>query len=231
MLVSLCTYNERGNVVSLIPEILRLLPDANIVVIDDNSPDGTGQAVEELRASDPRVHLVSRPGKLGLGTATIAAFRFAIAGGYDFLLNLDADFSHPPRHIPELLRAAADADVVIGSRYVPGGATPGWSWRRRFMSWCINTYSRLMLGLRLRDLSGAFRCYRVSRLRQLDLDRIRARGYAVQEEILYRCKRIGCTFVETPITFEERRYGTTKINAREAAAALWTLARLPWERG
>ncbi len=230
VVVSLCAYNERENLAELIPEIRRVVPDAHVVVIDDNSPDGTGELVAELASRDPQVHLVSRPGKLGLGTATVEAFRFAVAGGYDWLLNLDADCSHPPRFIPSLLAATERADVVIGSRYVPGGKIPDWPFRRRLMSWGINTLARVCLGLKTRDNSGAFRCYRMSKASQLVDARFIASGYAFQEEVLYRLKRLGCTFAEVPITFEERRFGRTKINIREVVAALAVLARLGLSR-
>jgi dolichol-phosphate mannosyltransferase len=230
VLISLCTFNERENLAALIPAIHEVVPQAEVVVVDDNSPDGTGEFVRGMSAENPQIQLVSRPSKLGLGTATLEAFRFAIDRGFDLVVNMDADFSHPPRFIPALIEAASRADVVIGSRYVEGGAIPNWGLRRRTMSWCINTYARLMLGLKTRDNSGAFRCYRVARLKELDLSRVRARGYAFQEEILYRCHRIGCTFAEVPITFEERRFGTTKINWREAVDAVRLLTLLRFER-
>jgi dolichol-phosphate mannosyltransferase len=230
VVVSLCCYNERENLAELIPEIHRVAPGADVVVIDDNSPDGTGELVQELAAQDSRIHLVSRPGKQGLGTATIEAFRFATGGGYDWLLNLDADCSHPPRFIPALLAATTHADVVIGSRYVPGGQIPDWPFRRRLMSWGINTLARVCLGLKTRDNSGAFRCYRVSKISQLVDAHFLAKGYAFQEEVLYRLKRLGCRFTEVPITFEERRFGRTKINVREIIAAITVLGRLGLSR-
>ncbi len=230
LLVSLCAYNERDNLEQLIPEIRSVAPHAHIVVIDDNSPDGTGELVSKFASRDPQVHLISRPGKLGLGTATVEAFRFAATGGYDWLLNLDADYSHPPRFIPDILAARDRADVVVGSRYVPGGKIPDWPFRRRMMSWGINTLARVCLGLKTRDNSGAFRCYRMSKAGQLVDAKFIARGYAFQEEVLYRLKRLGCTFTEVPITFEERRYGRTKINVREVAAALVVMGRLGLSR-
>jgi dolichol-phosphate mannosyltransferase len=226
LLVTLCTYNERENLPALLPEIWKFAPQADVLVIDDNSPDGTGDIADQFAARDPRVHVLHRPGKMGLGTATLAGFRYAIEHDYTLLLNMDADFSHHPRHIPALLDCMDRADVGIGSRYVPGGGVVGWSLKRKLMSRGINAYARLFLGLKTHDNSGAFRCFRVARLRELDLDRFIARGYAVQEEILYRCRRIGCTFAETPITFDDRRYGQSKINLREAFAALGIILRL-----
>ena len=226
LLVTLCTYNERENIAALIPEIWRFAPTADILVIDDNSPDGTGQVADDWAARDGRVHVLHRPGKLGLGTAMLAGFRFALGHDYDFLINLDADFSHHPRFIPALLVASDCADVAIGSRYVVGGGVVGWGLRRHFMSRAINWYARALLRLKTRDNSGAYRCYRVAKLRDLDLDGFLSRGYAVQEEILYRCRRIGCRFTETPIVFEDRRHGTSKINMGESIAAGWIILRL-----
>lgn len=226
LLVTLCTYNERENLEQLIPEIHRFAPDAHVLVIDDNSPDGTGQLADAMSADDERIHVLHREGKLGLGTATLAGFRYAIEHDYEHVLNMDADFSHHPRHIPELRDCLIRVDVGIGSRYVPGGGVEGWGFKRHFMSRGINFYARTLLRLRTCDNSGSFRCYRVSRLAELDLDRFRSRGYAFQGEILYRCRRIGCTFEETPILFEDRRYGSSKINWFIAATALWDIFRL-----
>lgn len=226
LLVTLCTYNERDNIAALIPEIWQYVPKAEILIVDDNSPDGTGALADEWVARDARVHVLHRPGKLGLGTATLAGFQYAVDHDYTLVLNLDADFSHHPRFIPSILAATETADVVIGSRYVVGGGVVGWGLRRHLMSRAINTYARLLLRLATRDNSGAFRCYRVAKLRELKLDLFFARGYAIQEELLYRCRRIGCRFAEVPIVFEERRYGESKINLAEAIAAGWIILRL-----
>lgn len=226
LLVTLCTYNERENLAALIPEIWRVVPAANVLVVDDNSPDGTGRLADDWAARDPRVRVVHRPAKLGLGTATLAGLRYAVENGYDFVVNLDADFSHHPGYIPALLGLMEHADVGIGSRYVVGGGVIGWGLRRHLMSRAINCYARTLLRLKTRDNSGAFRCYRVAKLRQLDFDRFVARGYAFQEEILYRCRRIGCRFEETPIIFENRRHGSSKINLRESLTAGWDILRL-----
>jgi dolichol-phosphate mannosyltransferase len=210
-----------------VAEIRQHAPDASILVIDDNSPDGTGRLAEELSASLPDFFVIHRPGKMGLGTATLAAMRFAIDHQFDYLLNLDADFSHPPRYIPDLLKGMADHDVMIGSRYVPGGGVEGgFTLKRRLMSSGINGYARLMLGLKTRDNSGAFRCYRVSKLATIDLDQVRSRGYSFQEEILFWCMQAGCRLGETPILFENRRAGASKINLREAVSALAVLFHL-----
>jgi dolichol-phosphate mannosyltransferase len=164
---------------------------------------------------------------MGLGTATLAAIRFAIDHQFKYLLNLDADFSHPPRFIPDLLKGMADHDVMIGSRYVEGGGVEGgFTLKRRLMSSGINTYARLLLGLTSRDNSGAFRCYRVSKLSEIDLDQVLSRGYSFQEEILYWCMTVGSRIGETPILFENRRAGISKINMREAIVALGIILQL-----
>jgi dolichol-phosphate mannosyltransferase len=226
LLVMLCTYNERENLAALIPEIWTFAPTAEILVIDDNSPDGTGRLADEWAARDRRVHVMHRPAKLGLGTAAVAGMRYAAEGGYTLLVNLDADFSHPPRYIPALIGLMSEADVAIGSRYVTGGGVIGWGLRRHVMSRAINWYARVLLRLTTRDNSGSFRCYRVARLREIDFDRFLARGYAIQEEILYRLRRIGCRFAETPIIFEERRHGSSKISLAEGLVAGWIILRL-----
>lgn len=230
LLITLCTYNECENLPQLVPEIQAVAPDADILVIDDGSPDGTGKLADEMAGHDSRIKVIHRTGKLGLGTACVASYRFAIEHGYDFLLNMDADFSHHPRHVPAIRECVDRVDVGIGSRYVPGGGVVGWNLKRHFMSRSINIYARLLLGLPSKDNSGSFRCYRVAELAKLDFDQVRSKGYSFQEEILYMCRRIGCRFEETAITFEDRRFGTSKINQKEAIAAVWILFRLALDR-
>jgi dolichol-phosphate mannosyltransferase len=221
LLISLATYNEVGNLEPLIEEIRRFAPASEILVIDDGSPDGTGELADRLAGDLPGIHVIHRPGKMGLGTATVAAMKFAVENGYDYLLNLDADFSHPPRFIPALLAGMDRHDVMIGSRYIPGGGVEGgFNLKRKLMSTSINLYARLLLGLRTRDNSGSFRCYRVAKLAKIDLDRVRSRGYSYLEEILFRCRQVGCRMGETPILFENRRAGVSKINMWEAGEAL-----------
>lgn len=227
LLVSLATYNEAGNLRDLVAEIHRYTPHAHVLVIDDNSPDGTGQIADELAAAQSNVHVIHRAGKQGLGTAILAAIRYAIDNGYDYYLNMDADFSHPPRFLPAILGGMDQYDVMIGSRYVPGGGVEGqFNLKRKFMSTGINLYARLLMGLKTRDNSGSYRCYRVAKLKQIDLGQIRSRGYSFMEEILYWCKLVGCTMGETPILFENRRTGVSKINKAEAIKALWIIARI-----
>lgn len=228
-LITVATYNEIENLPTLVEEIFRYAPDVDLLVIDDNSPDGTGEWCDRKAAEDPRVRCLHREGKLGLGTATIAGMQYAIEHEYDVVLNLDADFSHHPRYIPSLLEGMTGesaADVMIGSRYVPEGGVDGWPLKRRMMSRGVNFYARCLLGLTPRDCSGAFRCYRVSLLKKLDLSDIRSRGYSFQEEILWRLKRAGARFGEAPIIFKDRELGQSKINGSEAIEAVWLIFRL-----
>ncbi|OHB81949.1 MAG: hypothetical protein A2W31_06455 [Planctomycetes bacterium RBG_16_64_10] len=228
LLVAVATYNEIESLPGLVDEIFRYAPTADLLIVDDNSPDGTGCWCDARAASDRRVHCLHRPGKLGLGTATLAALRYAVEQDYDYVVNMDADFSHQPRDIPRLVSGMTanregPVDVVIGSRYVPGGAIEGWSAWRHLMSRAVNLYSRWMLGLTCRDCSGAFRCYRTEQLKRLDFGAFRSHGYAVLEELLWHLQTMGCRFAETPIIFTNRRQGRSKINSREAVAALWTI--------
>jgi len=225
-LVSIATYNEIENLPRLVTEILHVAPDADVLVIDDNSPDGTGRWCDEQAASNRRLRCIHRTGKLGLGTAIVAAMQYAIEHGYEFVLNMDADFSHHPRYISAMRAAAESTDVVIGSRYCSGGGTKDWPFKRRFMSWAVNTYARLLLGLRPRDTSGAFRCYRTTLLTKLDFPAIQSRGYSFQEEILWRLKRLGARMIEVPIVFADRERGQSKINKQEAVSAIGIILRL-----
>ena len=227
LLVSLATYDEVKNLEALVHEIRVHAPHAEILIIDDNSPDGTGEVADRLRDTLAGIHVIHRAGKQGLGTAVLAGMKYAVDHGFDFFLNLDADFSHPPRFIPAILAGMADKDVMIGSRYVPGGGVEGdFNLKRKFMSTGINWYARLLLGLRTKDNSGSFRCYRVSKLAQLDFAKVQSRGYSFMEEILYWCRKVGCTMGETPILFENRRSGYSKIDKGEAVKALQIILRL-----
>ena len=230
LLITVCTYNEVENIRLLLPELRSVAPDAHILVIDDSSPDGTGDVVAEFALEDDHIRLLSQPGKAGLGVATLAGFRYAMENGYEQLLNLDADFSHKPEYIPAMRKLSETHDVVQGSRYVPGGGVVGWNLRRHFMSQSVNRYARLLLGLKTKDNSGSFRIYNVAKLAEIDWSLTVARGYAFQEEVLYRCVRVGCSFAESPIVFEDRRFGVTKINWKEAVAAIWVIFRLGVER-
>lgn len=236
VLVAVATYNEIENLPLLVRRIAEMVPGTDILIVDDSSPDGTGRWAADLASRHPHFHLIERSGKNGLGAAVLEAFRYAIRNGYEYLVNLDADFSHPPEKIPEILAAAKGTDgappcdVAIGSRYAKGGKIDGWPLARRVMSRCINAYARLLLGLPTRDNSGAFRCYRVTILEKIDFGSIRSRGYSFFEEVLFRLRRAGATFREVPITFTDRVRGTSKINRKEAATALAIIFRIGLER-
>jgi dolichol-phosphate mannosyltransferase len=220
ILVSLATYNEAGNVAALIAEIHKFVPQADVLVIDDNSPDGTGRIADELAAADPRVKVIHRTGKLGLGTAILAAMQYAMDHGYDYLQNMDADFSHPPRYLPGILAGMSKYDVMIGSRYVKGGGTENWPLKRKLISRGVNTLVRFLFRMPVKDASGAYRCYRVSKLREARLDKVRSRGYSFQQEVLFRCHKAGCKLGEYPILFENRRAGASKVNGKEALRSI-----------
>jgi dolichol-phosphate mannosyltransferase len=229
-LVTVATYNEMENLPALVEEIFAQA-EVDILVIDDNSPDGTGRWCDQKAAEDRRVHCLHRSGKLGLGTAIVAGMQYGLQHGYQYVLNMDADFSHQPRYLPDLLAGmeppgGPPLDVMIGSRHVPGGGVEGWPLRRHLMSRGINCYARWLLGLKPKDCTGAFRCYRSELLARLDFDAVRSRGYSFQEEILWHLKRLGARFGETPIIFVDRRHGASKINAQEALAALWIILAL-----
>jgi dolichol-phosphate mannosyltransferase len=230
-LVTVATYNEIENIPRLVDEILRFAPQADVLVVDDNSPDGTGEWCDARHKEDARVNCLHRSGKLGLGTAIVAGMKHGIEHGYRYVLNMDADFSHQPKYLPALL-AGMDppdeppVDVMIGSRYVRGGGVEGWPLKRQLMSRAVNLYARALLGLRTKDCSGAFRCYRTALLEKLDFGAIRSRGYSFQEEILWRLKRLGARFGESPIIFPERQHGVSKIHSGEALAALRILFAL-----
>jgi len=227
-LVAVATYNEIENLPRLVEEILRILPEAHVLIVDDNSPDGTGHWCDRKAAQDPRVRCLHRDRKLGLGTAIVAAMRYAIDRGYRFLVTMDADFSHPPQRLPDLLAGmdpieGPPTDVMIGSRYVRGGGIEGWGLSRRLMSRAVNLYARWALGLSLKDCSGNFRCYRIGLLARLDFRAIRSTGYSFEEEILFRLNQLGARVGEVPILFVNRRRGVSKIDFAEVVAAVWTI--------
>jgi dolichol-phosphate mannosyltransferase len=226
LLVALATYNERENLESLLHAIHERLPRADVLVIDDGSPDGTGQLADELARDNPWFRVHHRQGKLGLGTALLLAMHQAIEARYDLFITMDADFSHHPRYLPALVEGMATKDVMIGSRYVLGGGYIGWPWTRILMSRCVNLLVRLLMRIPARDCSGGFRCYRVEILRNARLDQMRSHGYSFMEEVLYRCRRAGARLGETPIVFENRRVGTSKLNVAEVVQSLSVILQL-----
>jgi dolichol-phosphate mannosyltransferase len=230
-LVMTATYNEMENLPRLAEEIFRYAPQVDLLVVDDNSPDGTGQWCDQQAAKDPRIQCLHRAGKQGLGTAIVAGMKYAIERGYRYVVNVDADFSHHPKYLPDVIGGmdppgGPAIDVMIGSRYVPGGGVVNWPLKRRLMSRGVNLYARWLLWLKPKDCSGGYRCYRTATLAKLDFDQIRSRGYSFQEEILWLLRRAGARFGETPIIFADREKGTSKINSREAVAALRIILRL-----
>jgi dolichol-phosphate mannosyltransferase len=228
ILIGIATYNERDNLAALAAEIRANLPDADLLILDDNSPDGTGALADELAAMDQNIRVVHRPGKQGLGTAILHLMHYAMEHDYDFLITMDADFSHHPRYLPDLVKGMDQADVMIGSRYVPGGGVENWPWSRRMMSRWTGRLVRLLLGIPARDTSGNYRCYRVSLLRRTNLDGFLSAGYSFQQEALHRCHLAGARLGETPIIFADRKAGKSKAGLKEMVRSLFTLFRLGW---
>ena len=228
-LVVIPTYNERENIQRLIPVILGLPQGFDVLVIDDASPDGTGAAAEELARQNPgRVRVLHRAGKQGLGSAYVQGFKLALTHNYDLIFQMDADFQHDPLDLPRFAAAAQEADVVIGSRYVEGGATTDWSLFRRIISQGGATYTRALLGLPYHDVTTGYRCFRRQVLQQLNLDEITTTGFGFQVEMLYRCYQLGARVTELPIVFHARRVGESKMNSSifvEAMALVWRLRR------
>lgn len=220
------TYNEAENIERLLPKLLEH-PRFRVLVVDDNSPDGTGALVAALAATEPRVALLARPAKLGLGSAYLAGFRQALAQGAAYIFEMDADFSHDPAYLPALLNAAeAGADLVLGSRYVRGGGTTDWGLFRQLLSRGGNLYAGLILGLPIADSTGGFRCYRRRVLETLDLDAVRSNGYSFQIEMVYRVRQAGFRIAEVPIIFPDRRVGKSKMSRRIVAEALINVWKL-----
>jgi dolichol-phosphate mannosyltransferase len=225
------TYNEAGNIEAFIDAVEAVAPASmRILVVDDNSPDGTGEIADRIATADARVSVLHRPLKEGLGPAYIAGFRRALAQGAGLVLEMDSDFSHDPAYLPSLLAAAEEADLVIGSRYVPGGGVGDWSAVRRAISRGGSAYARLLLGVKVRDLTGGFKCFRREVLEAIDLDSILSRGYAFQVEMTYRAIQRGFKVAEVPIVFRDRQAGTSKMNRAIVAEAIWRVPLLRYGR-
>jgi dolichol-phosphate mannosyltransferase len=229
-LVVIPTYNEAVNLPQLIPQVLSQDPRLDVLVVDDNSPDGTGAIADEIARANPRVHTIHRDGKLGLGTAYLTGFKWALERSYDYMFEMDADFSHDPAYLPKLIGAAEHYDLVIGSRYVPGGGVTEWGPVRRFISRGGSSYARVALGLPIRDLTGGFKCFRREVLETINLDTIQARGYAFQVETTYRAIRAGFRVVEIPIVFRDRADGTSKMSRSIVAEAMWRVPSMRFRR-
>jgi dolichol-phosphate mannosyltransferase len=226
------TYNEAANLRPLVTAVLAQPGVTGVIVVDDASPDGTGRLAEAMASETAgRVHVVARPAKLGLGTAYLAGIATAQGLNAERVLTMDADFSHPPDAIPRLLSASRRFELVIGSRYVPGGGTRNWGWHRRLLSRSANAFARASLGLAANDCTAGFRCYDAALLARLDLGRIRSDGYAFLVETLLACQQAGATLAEVPILFTDREHGASKISQREILRALETVSRLALQRG
>jgi dolichol-phosphate mannosyltransferase len=228
------TYNEAENVEAVVRASLAQLGKAGgphtVLIVDDNSPDGTGQIADRLAEELDRLRVLHRPGKQGLGRAYLDGFALALENGADLVMEMDADFSHDPADIPRLIAASGAADLVLGSRYVPGGGVLNWGFTRRALSWGGSAYARILLGLPVRDLTGGFKCFNARVLRGLDLSGVHADGYGFQIELTYRAVKAGFTVAEVPILFRERRVGQSKMTARIALEAVWKVPALRLRR-
>jgi dolichol-phosphate mannosyltransferase len=228
-LVIVPTYNERANIARLIDAVLAQDERIDMLIVDDGSPDGTGAIVEEIRAVNPRVHLLERARKMGLGTAYVAGFRWALARDYAYVLEMDADFSHDPAHLPQFLAAIEGADLVLGSRYQEGRVTVvNWPINRLILSYMANVYARAITGLHVWDATGGFKCFRRSVLEAIDLDHVRSNGYAFQIEMTFRAVRKHFRIAEVPIVFVDRTEGTSKMSKHIVREAVWMVWRLRW---
>jgi dolichol-phosphate mannosyltransferase len=232
VLIVVPTYNERDNVGDVPARLRGALPGVELLFVDDNSPDGTGDLLDQMAAGDPGLHVMHRAGKLGLGTAYIEGFGWGLARGYDYLFEMDADGSHDPRYLPQMLALAEDgADAVVGSRYVPGGGTENWGLGRRLLSRGGGFYARTVLGIEVRDVTAGFMCWRRAALEAIDLSTITSNGYSFQIEMKYRALKKGLRVVETPILFIDRRVGHSKMSRAiflEALLKVWGLRFRRW---
>jgi len=219
------TYNERDNLDSIVARTRQAVPAADILVVDDNSPDGTGDMAEKLALTDRQVHVLHRTQKGGLGAAYLAGFDWALGRGYDVLVEMDADGSHDPAELPDLLAALENADLVIGSRWVRGGTVRNWPRSREILSRGGNTYARIMLGLSVHDATGGYRAYRAATLRKIGLEDVKSQGYCFQIDLTLRTVRAGLSVAEVPITFTERALGTSKMNRAIVIEALWRVTQ------
>jgi dolichol-phosphate mannosyltransferase len=221
VLVIIPTYNEADNIRVIIGRLRTAVPAAAVLIADDNSPDGTGAIADELSAADSQIHVMHRPGKQGLGAAYLAGFDWAAEHGYEAVVEMDADGSHQPEALPSLLDALADADLVIGSRWVSGGQVMNWPLRRLILSRGANLYTRIALGMPVRDATGGFRAYRMTALQKLDVQSVASQGYCFQVDLAWRAHRNGLRVVEVPIVFTDRERGTSKMSSSVVREALW----------
>jgi len=229
-MVVIPTYNECENIAAIVQEVLRLPLDIHVTIVDDNSPDGTGEIADRMAQRDERVHVLHRKGKLGLGSAYITGFRYALAQGAQFIFEMDADFSHDPHYIPLFLDAARECDVVVGSRYVLGGGTRNWGLLRQLISRGGSLYAKIVLGMPIWDLTGGFNCWRREVLETLDLEKVNSNGYAFQIEMKYRAMRRGFRLREVPIIFVDRRVGQSKMSGAIVLEAFFKVWKFRFDR-
>jgi dolichol-phosphate mannosyltransferase len=226
ILVVTPTYNESENIEQFIAQVLQQHEEIEMLIVDDSSPDGTGEMVEKLRSQNPRIHLLRRGAKMGLGTAYVAGFRYAIERGYDFVFEMDADFSHDPRELPRMLEKAQNYDLVIGSRYTEGVRVINWPMGRLLLSYAANVYTRVITGMPVKDATGGFKCFRRAVLEAINLDEVKSNGYAFQIEMNFKAYRKGFRLKEHPIIFADRTSGTSKMSRKivyEAVFRVWKL--------
>lgn len=226
ILVVTPTYNESENIEQFITQVLQQREDVEILIVDDSSPDGTGEMVERMMSKNPRIHLLRRAGKMGLGTAYVAGFKYALERSYEFVFEMDADFSHDPKEIPRMLDKAATNDLVIGSRYTDGVRVINWPIRRLLLSYSANVYTRIITGMPVKDATGGFKCFRREVLAAIDLEKVKSNGYAFQIEMNFKAFRKGFKLVEHPIIFADRTSGVSKMNRKivyEAVFRVWKL--------
>jgi len=226
ILVIIPTYNEKENISTILPQDLKQDQGIEVLVVDDNSPDGTGRMVEELNASNPRIKLISRAKKSGLGTAYIAGFDYALRNGYDYIFEMDSDFSHDPNYIPDFLKAIKDSDLVLGSRYIKGVNVVNWPITRLLLSYFANVYARWVTGLPVKDSTSGFKCFKREVLEKIGLDNIHSNGYAFQIEMSFRAWRKGFKIKEIPIIFVDRRAGESKMSKKIVREAIWVVWKL-----
>jgi dolichol-phosphate mannosyltransferase len=225
-LIIIPTYNESENIERIVPLILEKDSSINVLIVDDNSPDGTGRIADRMANQDERISVIHRQSKSGLGTAYITGFKFALENGYDLVFEMDCDFSHDPKYIVEFLRAVKDADLVLGSRYISGVNVINWPMSRLLLSYYANVYSRLVTGLPVKDATGGFKCFRREVLEAIDLDRVKSNGYSFQIEMSFRAWKKGFKIKEIPIVFEDRKVGQSKMSKRIVREAVWMVWRL-----
>lgn len=225
-LIIIPTYNEKENVAKIIESAFSVDESLNILIVDDNSPDGTARIVKDIRQNEPRVFLIEREGKLGLGTAYIAGFKFAIEKKYDYIFEMDCDFSHDPKEIPNFLEKIKDYDLVLGSRYLYGVTVVNWPLRRLFLSYAANVYTRIITGLKIKDATGGFKCFRREVLEAIDLDRVHSGGYAFQIEMTLKAWKKGFKIIEIPIIFVDRLEGQSKMSRKVVFEAVWMVWKL-----